>query len=530
MACSLAIDRPTGNAADAIRGSLNLSALSAMTRRPTRSDASFAVVAIVLAVGSFLLLLVPGIHLWIMAPALDLALDTGALVVTGCVATLAWMRYSERKDDHAAYQAAAFLALAFANVAAVGSTLLQHADSTLAAAEPNADQLVIFLAAHLLCGLFMVAGAFFALRKPVKHRPALPLVAAAVTMLATIGLVSTGAQLPALVTLPTDGGVPSLTPLGILASLVAAALFAVSALLYHRIGKRDSNIGDRYIAIGLLIGSFALIQSAVYPETHPGPVSTVSLLWLAVNLVLLLAIEAEAQSMLAATRAANRSLMELREVEVERAALEERARLSRELHDGLAQELWLAKLKAGRLATVTPAGSEQAALVGELVTAIDTGLADARQAVSALRVGPADDHTTLCDLMRRHVDDFADRFGIRAEFECDNQVPRMGPRAEAEVLRIAQEALNNVRRHADATLVRVRLEGHEDTLLLTVRDNGRGFDHEAVAGQGIGLSSMRERAALINAQLGVVSRSQDGTAVTLEVPVPEGVTAGQAAR
>ena len=75
-------------------------------------------------------------------------------------------------------------------------------------------------------------------------------------------------------------------------------------------------------------------------------------------MLILLAILVATRATLAALLAANQDLETLREAEMERAALEERARLARELHDGLAQELWLAKLKAGRLATIKGPGSE----------------------------------------------------------------------------------------------------------------------------------------------------------------------------
>jgi signal transduction histidine kinase len=82
-----------------------------------------------------------------------------------------------------------------------------------------------------------------------------------------------------------------------------------------------------------------------------------------------------------------------------------------------------------------------------------------------------------------------------------------------------QEALTNVRRHADATVVRVRAAVEDGRLVLEVRDNGRGFDQSAVGDDSYGLAGMRERAALVGGELEIQSAPQKGTRVTLQVPV-----------
>jgi signal transduction histidine kinase len=167
------------------------------------------------------------------------------------------------------------------------------------------------------------------------------------------------------------------------------------------------------------------------------------------------------------------------------------------------------------------------ALTVELDDAIDAGLAEARQAVMATRDG-GEAGLSFCELMAHFVDDFADRFGLRAEFSCEQDLPPLGPRVEAELLRIAQEALTNVRRHADATFVRVQAAFDADSLALLVADNGRGFDPETVGDSAYGLASMRERATLIGAGLTVDSRPLDGTRVRVVVPLAAIGAAGTA--
>ena len=172
----------------------------------------------------------------------------------------------------------------------------------------------------------------------------------------------------------------------------------------------------------------------------------------------------------------------------------------------------------GRLSVLPDLGLEARALARELGEAIDAGLAEAQHAVAAMRL-PGEPTGTFGELMSRSVDEFADRFGLRVEFECEHGLPGLSARAQAEALRIVQEALNNVRRHADATVVRVRAGVEAGRLVVVVGDNGCGFDPDTVGRTAFGLASMRERAALIGGELHIDSRFRDGTRISLFVPL-----------
>jgi signal transduction histidine kinase len=92
------------------------------------------------------------------------------------------------------------------------------------------------------------------------------------------------------------------------------------------------------------------------------------------------------------------------------------------------------------------------------------------------------------------------------------------------VLRIVQEALNNVRRHADATLVRVSVERPDGRVRVTVADNGKGFDPASVGDDRYGLRGMRERAEMVGAELVIDSRPADGTRIVVDLPAAEAAT------
>ncbi len=207
----------------------------------------------------------------------------------------------------------------------------------------------------------------------------------------------------------------------------------------------------------------------------------------------------------------------MRLTERERAALEERTRLAREIHDGLAQQLWFAKLKFDRLAATLPA--EDAGQGQEVAQALDAALAEARQATMTMRTS-IDQDLPLSDMIGRAVEDFAQRSEIQATFNADPDVPlAVPPRQQVELLRITQESLTNVSRHADATVVRVKAVVADGALLITITDNGRGFDPETARHGGLGVLGMEERARLIGGSLHITSAPSEGTTVALRVPL-----------
>ena len=480
-------------------------------------------VAGALSVGLAVGLVAPALNVRFMAPGLDLVLDTLATLVALSVAVLALVRYRQQGAPVALFEASAFLVLAIANglhVSLVVTGLDTSAGMGLSA--PGQEMLYVFTGAQLLAASLLVRGGIASLG---DRRPRLswlivvgPIMAIVVVIVAVMVEV---APLPPLAVAAGPGAVPQATVLGAALQVSVAGLFLWAAALSRRLYLRYGSSGHAWLAVGLVFGAFAQAWTVISPSIYTGLVTTPDFLRLAFDLCLLVGIQAEMASTLADLRAANSDLERLRTVEVQRAALEERAHLSRELHDGLAQNLWLAKLKAGRLTSVVDLPAEAAVLADELGTAIDAGLAEAQQAVTALRVA-GESAGPMWEVITRYVEDFSDRFGMRAEVDCPTGSSGLAPRAEAELVRIAQEALSNIRRHADATFVRVRGAVANGRLELFVGDNGCGFDPTAHSDSGYGLTSMRERAIRIGGELHVDSHPQDGTRISVLVPVPAG--------
>jgi len=492
--------------------------------RVDRFDIVLIGTVVVLGGATITMLAFPAIPKRVISPALDLSLDTVAVVVTSLLTVLTWIRYCERHVPFAAFQSAAFLALAIADMHAVLGTIGLDVQGPLPATEPGEHELYILTVARVMAAALLVIGGVASLHGWNPSHPRLIVLVPAVVMIAAVVFLTTApAWLPRLIgpMEPSAGGLtlqaPSVTRIGVGMQLLMVALFGAVAIVCRELWRRDRSIGDAYVTLGLVIVSFAHLHDAFSPGTHPGPVTSGDLLRLGFVVALLLAVEAEARSMLISLRRSNQALERLRATEVERAALEERAWLSRELHDGLSQDLWLAKLKVGRLAAMdlTPGARD---VVDEVSEAIELGLTEARQAVMALRVAPGPDDS-FGNLLARYVDDFQDRFGLQVAFDCPEDLPTMPVRTQAELLRIAQEALANVRRHADATVVRVQAAGQDGRIRMSVVDNGRGFDRATVSGNTYGLAAMRERAALIDGELEVRSAPGEGTLVQVLAPL-----------
>jgi signal transduction histidine kinase len=198
------------------------------------------------------------------------------------------------------------------------------------------------------------------------------------------------------------------------------------------------------------------------------------------------------------------------------AMLEERNRMVRELHDAATQTLFGLVLAARSEALSTEDAAARAAL-HRFEEKSATALQELRALVHALRPKSLERDglpATLAD----HVETLR-RGGMAVVVEADVGL-RLPLDEEHVLLRIAQEALNNAARHAPGASVRVSLQAMGDAVVLAVRDEGPGFDPSGMrrTRRGLGMSSMRERAAQIGAGLDVRSRQGTGTTVTVRLP------------
>ena len=424
-----------------------------------------------------------------MNDRLDTLILTAALLVSGSVSALAWSRGRVAHDAAALLRGSAFAVLALLNGLALAVALV-GADPAVGASleDPGQLPLIAGIVARGVSAALLVAAGMAALsRRTPALRPWLVLIgpSLAVAVFILLGVLVQD-QLPmlapqealdAIAADPTAALAPRSAPvLVVLQSLIGAA-FIVAALLAHRAYRRSGRAGDALLAAGFMIAAFSQVHYAIHPGSYTSIVTTGDLLRLAFYGVLLVGIVADSRDDLAELRAATMEVRRLAEAEFVAATLEERARLAREIHDGLAQDLWYAKLKQSRLAQIAAFEDEPKRLSDEVADAIDDALAEARNAIAAMRGGA--ESGPLFDILERQVDDFSDRFAVRAELSHEGPEPEIGPRERAELLRIVQEALTNVHKHADATVVRVSVASGEDLRIL-VADNGRGFHPEAV--------------------------------------------------
>lgn len=203
----------------------------------------------------------------------------------------------------------------------------------------------------------------------------------------------------------------------------------------------------------------------------------------------------------------------LRIVEAQEA---ERQRMAEEIHDGPAQVLTNAIFQVDYLDRMLEPGASAAhAELAFLRDMLSGGLDEVRALIADLKPPVVD--VGLNAAVNNAVRHLVERHGIEIEVNLADADTRLSRQARVSVLRIIQEAIQNIRKHASATRISIGLEG--DTLVIA--DNGRGFDLMRVAaraGQNFGLQFMRERAELMGAQLHIESRQGEGTRILLRLP------------
>lgn len=473
----------------------------------------------------------PELRLLVSDRTLDVAGNSLVTLSSAGLAVLSVARYRESGRLSSLFQGSALLVLAgTGGLNALLVLLKLDGQVGLSLGLPEQLPLYVVTLAHLLAAVLFAFGAVAAVvgvhARPASVRriilgPALAIGVLGVMLYPVRGFLPpliSDEGIQALLQAPkTPIPLPGVQPL-MLAIVGFTAVLLIGAALGFRFAsrRRQAPVSEAVLAVALVIAAFAEVHFAIFPGIYTGLVTTGDGLRLAFSLTLLLGIDAEARADLRALRTAYAALDQMRVTEAERAALEERARLAREIHDGLAQHLWFAKLKHDRLTGLLP--EEARGLSAEVGQALDAAIVEARQALVTMRTSP-DQDLPLADLMARTVEDFGQRSGLRVRFTADDLPATIPARQQAELLRVVQEALTNVGKHADATMVRVLATMDAGEMVVTVTDNGRGFDPAIIPDEGLGLRGMEERARLMGGQLGISSEPSDGTSVSVRLPL-----------
>jgi signal transduction histidine kinase len=444
------------------------------------------ITALVATLATLVVVLVPSITLAYREPGLDVLIETLAGVVALLAAFLLLGRFRSTGRLDALVLAAALFVLSATNlVLGAAATAIQGEDvgglANWAA-----------LLGRLVGDLALVAAAFVPLRTlHHKRRPAALALGGAA--LAFVAVVVAGWLLapvaPDLVSLDPEGfGFHRLQahPVLVAVQLLTMFAYAAAAVSFARRARLldDGLLG--VLAIVTLLGVFSRLHYALEPSLYSGWVYTGDGFRLVACLVLLAGVF--------------REIGHSWESLAETAALRERRRFARDVHDGVAQELAYI-VREGRRTELSP----------EILAAAERGLDESRRAIATLR-RPVDE--PLSEAIVHATSDIAGRSGARIEFVLSDQVD-LPWYVRNGLVRIAMEAVVNATRHGRAHSIRISLEAGRK-VRLRILDDGDGFDPEVV-GRGFGLVTMRERAESVGGRLSI--RSAPGTGTEVEVTV-----------
>lgn len=204
-----------------------------------------------------------------------------------------------------------------------------------------------------------------------------------------------------------------------------------------------------------------------------------------------------------------------------KAILAERTRLAREIHDGLAQTLGFLKLQVAQMQGYLERGDMERLNNGIRLyyQTLSEAYQDARYAIDGLRISGS----RLVEWLQQVVEEFQDNLdehGLTVCVQCSMEQSQLPPEVQAQLIRIVQEALSNIRKHAHAKQVFVSCFEKNGDLILEIQDDGQGFSSEDVPRSSQhGLRGMRERAELIRADFQVISLHQQGTTIRISVPI-----------
>ena len=429
--------------------------------------------------------LIPGFTLAYSSPQLHIALETATALISFLVAYLVYGRFRERKrlDD---------LMLACALLLIATTSLVFSALPHTVPAEGARNFSVWASVGGAVLGALTLALAAFAPATRVSSPRRATVIAAlwcAGALIATasvVGLFADGVdpEIP-LALAPDAAHRPILLGHHFLlgTQIVGVLLFIVAALGFIQRGERDNDELMRWFAAGAALSAFARFNYFLFPSLYSDWVFTGDFLRVGFCLLLLAGAAREIGSYW-------RRLASM-------AVLEERRRIARELHDGVAQEL----------AYIVAESS------GALAAAAERALDESRRAIAAL-TRPVDEPLEVA--LVQAAEEVAGRVGVQLRIEVCKGA-EVSPDEREALIRIVREAITNAGRHGGAENVSVELSNGDGTLL-RIADDGSGFDPRHTRVGGFGLVSMRERTEALGGRFRLSSEAGGGTSIEVRLP------------
>src|SRR5438270_3552437 len=450
-----------------------------------RARQGAAVAAVVGGAGTVVAVVLVRGHIGSRNVPLSVAVDTALALVGVLAAAMVWARF---RRDRRLYD----LLLAYALTVLALSTLLFRAIPATFVSSDSAFVSWAPVAGRAFGALLLAATAVVPTRRidaRVSVRAAVILVVAPLAVIAGFMIVL-APHLPDAMDASATA-TPSHHPFITAVQCVVALLFALAAVGFVREAERRRDEFASWLGAGSVFAAFAWVNYALFPSLNANWFYVGDLFRLAAyGLWFIGAAREFATYWDAMTRVA---------------AEDERQRVARDLHDGIAQELAYIVGQTRSLAKRVDDPD-----VPHIARAAERALDESRRAISALR---SSEDETVSHAVAQAAEDVAHRVGVDVRLSLDPDVTLDAP-AKEEVLRIVREAVTNAARHGRARQVGIVLAG-EDGRTLSIRDDVTGFD-PAITNGGFGLISMRERAKAIGATFSIASAPGEGTTVTVK--------------
>ena len=458
---------------------------------PRRLSSPIVLVALISAALTATVVLVPALRFAYRQPDVHVAIETAAALIGLLAAFLVFGRFlrNGQLEDFALCYSLTVLACSNLFFAALPGVVTSGVDHFSTWAR---------LFGQLFGGLVFAAAAVLPQRRlRLRRVPALlgavslPLVLAAIAGVVALfsSSLPTGVEL---IPATDEAGRPRLDGSSFLlaAQLAATFLYFLAAIGFSRKARARRDTLFKWLAVAAVFGAFARLNYFLYPSLYTEWVYSGDFFRLVFYVAILGAAALEISSYW--------------RTQSEKAVLEERRRIARDLHDGLAQELAF----IGRNLRSLDHDDETVARVNASAA---RALSESRRAIDAL-TKPLDE--PLEAIMAAATRETAEREGTSVDVFVTPGIELDYKRRDA-LIRIACEATTNAARHGRARLVRVELTDGNDGVRLRVSDDGAGFDPDAVPRRagGLGLISMRERAHAVGASFDIVSRPGRGTTV-----------------